>query len=55
MKKRRRKKKPEMVEVLEIWANGRHYIRLPNGQEFDVPKIEKLNPDDYIFRSGDGS
>lgn len=53
--KRRKKKAEQYVEVWEIWAEGRHYLRLPNGQEIDVPKLEKINPDDYIFRNGDGS
>lgn len=45
--------KEETVGVVEVWTpDGRHYIRFPNGMEWEVPKGRALKPDDYIFREG---
>jgi len=46
---------PEVVEVLEIWHDGRHYVRLPNGAEIPFPDDKPHDPNEYIFREGDGS
>jgi hypothetical protein len=41
-----------LVVVLEIWSpDGRHYLRYPDGLEFDVPRLEPLRADDYIIFS----
>lgn len=49
------KAKPEeMVMVLEVWGpNGEHYLRFPNGMEWEVPKVRAATkPDDYVFHDG---
>lgn len=30
-----------MIEVLEVWGDGRHYFLLPNGVQIDVPQPPK--------------